>query len=40
MMSPTTKCKIANDLDVKEVGKVEVFEHDVQILAEGIFQKD
>lgn len=39
IMSPTMKCKIANDLDVKEVGEVEVIEHDVQNLVEGIFQK-
>lgn len=39
IMSPTKKCKIANDLDVKEVGKVEVIEHDVQNLVERIFQK-
>jgi nucleoside-triphosphatase THEP1 len=40
IMSQTTKWKIANDLDVKEVGKVEVIEHDVQNLVEDIFQKD
>ncbi len=40
IMSPTMKCKIANDLDIKEAGKVEVIEHDVQNLVEGIFQKD
>ncbi len=37
IMSRTTKCKIANDLDIKEVGEVEVNEHDVQNLLEGIF---
>jgi hypothetical protein len=39
IMSPTMKCKIANDLDVKEVGEVEVIEHDVQNLVERIFPK-
>jgi hypothetical protein len=39
-MSPTMKCKITNDLDIKEASEVEVIEHDVQNLVEGIFQKD
>jgi hypothetical protein len=39
-MSPTVKCKIANDLDIKEADEVEVIEHDVQNLGKGIFQKD